>query len=328
MAPAIKHWLALSGLAAATYCNLGNAVGTAAGTAINNTATVTYVVGGSTLAATSNVSSVTVVQIVDVVSTIQTPSVSVAPGDANRILVFRVTNTGNGPDIFTLTPSSTISGDNFDPVLAAPATYFDTDNSGTLTAADTAYVPGADLPLTADGSVTLLVVNNIPAGLNNGDIGRSQLTATRKNGIGVPGTTFAGQGVGGGAAVVGTTGAQAVQSGQYVAAGIQFAIVKSQTIVDQYGGNRAIPGATINYLVTITPSGSGTATATAFSDLIPVNTSFKPGTIKLNATSLTDTTGDDAGQYLATPTPKVTVTLADLTAASGQQRVEFAVTIN
>ena len=44
--------------------------------------------------------------------------------------------------------------------------------------------------------------------------------------------------------------------------------------------------------------------------------------------SLSDTADTDAGTFVSTPAPEVRVTLGDLSAASGPQTVEFAVTIN
>ena len=73
---------------------------------------------------------------------------------------------------------------------------------------------------------------------------------------------------------------------------------------------------------------TGTATAATFADSIPANTAFTAGSIRLNGTPLTDANGDDAGQYIAAPTPQVAVTLGNLTQASGVQTIEFAVTIN
>ena len=61
--------------------------------------------------------------------------------------------------------------------------------------------------LNADAFVTVLVVNDIPAGAADGNVGFSRLTADARTGIGAPGTTFAGQGASGTDAVVGTTGA-------------------------------------------------------------------------------------------------------------------------
>ena len=97
--------LALVGMVCLTPCAM--AVGTAVGTPITNTASVTYDVGGSTVTATSNPTSVTVAQILNVSAVVQTPSVPVAPGDANRVISYLVTNTGNGADSVVLTPLST-----------------------------------------------------------------------------------------------------------------------------------------------------------------------------------------------------------------------------
>ena len=64
--------LALVGMVCLTPCAM--AVGTAVGTPITNTASVTYDVGGSTVTATSNPTSVTVAQILNVSAVVQTPT--------------------------------------------------------------------------------------------------------------------------------------------------------------------------------------------------------------------------------------------------------------
>ena len=141
------------------------AVGVAAGTSIDNTAQVTYTVGSVSATATSNTASVTVAEILDVVVTLQTPSVPVIAGATQQEMLFRVTNTGNGPETFRLQMTSAIGGDEFDPVAASPSIYFDTDASGDLSPGDTPYVVGGNDPvLNADAFVTVLLVNDIPAG--------------------------------------------------------------------------------------------------------------------------------------------------------------------
>jgi uncharacterized repeat protein (TIGR01451 family) len=306
-----------------------HAAGTTAGTSIQNTAQVTYQVGGSTVTASSNTSTVTVAEILDVVVTIASATVASSAGAAQQELVFTITNTGNGDETFELIPlSAGVTGDDFDPELAAPSSiFFDTDNSGDLSAPDTAYIAGTNDPtLAADASVRVLVVNAIPAAAADGTRGRSQLTARARTGFGNPGTNFQ---VGGVDAVVGTTRAEATLFGEYQVQGFQLAAVKSQTISDQFGGSRPIPGARINYQIVVTPSGTGTALAAMFSDAIPANTTYVAGSLELNNGALTDTGGaDDAGEYTTTPTPQVRVNLGDLTTASGPQTVEFAVTIN
>jgi hypothetical protein len=150
------------------------AVGVPAGTSINNTAQVNYTVGAVSATATSNTSTVTVAEILDVVVTMQTPSVSVIAGANQQDMLYSVTNTGNGPETFRLQMSSVIAGDEFDPTPAAPSIYFDTDASGDLSPGDVPYVVGSNDPvLDADAFVTILVVNDIPAGVIDGNRGFS-----------------------------------------------------------------------------------------------------------------------------------------------------------
>jgi uncharacterized repeat protein (TIGR01451 family) len=309
---------------------LAYAAGTHAGTSIQNTAQVSYSVGGSTATVTSNTSSIVVGEILDVVMTVASPTVTVSPGATQQEIVLTVTNTGNGTETFNLAAlSAGVAGDDFDPVLAAPAIYFDTDNSGDLSAADVAYVPGTNDPvLAADAGVRVLVVNNIPATVVNGNRGRSQLHAHAATGSGTPGTAFVGRGDGGVDAVAGSTGGAATLFGEYLVAGLQLTAVKSQTIADQFGSARALPGARISYQVVVTATGTGVATAAVFNDPIPANTTFVPGSLQLNGTSLSDGADTDAGEFSTTPAPQVRVNLGDLTSASGPQTVKFAVTIN
>jgi uncharacterized repeat protein (TIGR01451 family) len=104
--------------------------------------------------------------------------------------------------------------------------------------------------------------------------------------------------------------------------------VKSQAVVDQFGGARPVPGARINYSIAVNATGSGTATGAVFNDNIPANTTYVPGTLRLNGAALTDGADLDAGDFSAAPTARVRVQLGNLTQASGSQTIEFAVTIN
>ncbi len=324
------HWLSVAGVAVLGAPSVSHAAGTAAGTNIQNTAQVSYTVGSSTVTATSNTSSVTVAEIVDAVLTIANPTTTVSPAATGEELVFTLTNTGNGSEAFNLTAlSAGVVGDDFDPTLAVPAIYFDTDSSGDFSGGDLVYNPGVNDPvLAADASVRLIVVNNIPNTAVNGNRGRSQLTAAASSGTGAPGASLGLVGTGGVEAVAGTTGGDAVLFGEYLVADIQLSAAKSQTIVDPFGGARALPRARINYQIVVTPSGAGTAAAAAFNDLIPANTTYVAGSLRLNGAALSDTADGDAGAFVSAPAPEVRVTLGDLTGGSGPQTVEFAVTIN
>jgi uncharacterized repeat protein (TIGR01451 family) len=324
------RWWSVAGLAVVGAPLASHAAGTPAGTSIQNTAQVSYTLGSATVTATSNTSSVTVAEILDAVLTIAAPTVQVSAGASNEELVFTLTNTGNGNETFNLTAlSAGVVGDDFDPTLAAPAIYFDTDNSGDFSAADVAYSPGANDPvLAADASVRLIVVNNIPSAAVNGNRGRSQLTAAAATGTGDPGFSFGMVGDGGVEAVAGTTRGDAVLFGEYLVADILLTAVKSQSILDQFAGARPLPGARINYQIVVTASGSGTATAAGFSDLIPANTTYVASSLQLNGAALSDSADGDAGTFVSAPAPQVRVSLGDLSGASGPQTIEFAVTIN
>jgi uncharacterized repeat protein (TIGR01451 family) len=324
------RWLSVAALAPLSAPLFAHAAGTPAGTNIQNTAQVSYTVGSSTVTASSNTSTVRVAEMLDAVLTLASSTVQVSPGATAEELVFTLTNTGNGSETFNLTAlSAGVVGDDFDPTLAVPAIYFDSDSSGDFSGPDVAYTAGANDPvLAADASVRLLVINNIPNTALNGNRGRSQLTAAAASGTGAPGTSFGFVGDGGVEAVAGTTGGDAVLFGEYLVADVQLSAVKTQSIVDQFGGQRPLPGARINYQIVVTHSGSGTATATGFSDLIPANTTYVTGSLQLNGAALSDTADGDAGTFVSAPAPEVRVTLGDLGGASGPQTIQFAVTIN
>ena len=301
---------------------------TAAGTNISNSATVQYSIGGAPATATSNTTTVAVAEIVNVTVTLQSPTVSVSAGGSNEALLFLVANTGNSVETFALTGDSVLVGDDFDPVPAAPFIYFDTDGSADLSPGDTPYVAGSNDPaLAADAGVAMLLVNDIPAGVPDGNRGRSQLRATATTASGTPGTVFPGQGSGGVDAVVGTSGGVGTVFGEYLVGDIQLSAVKSQTVLDPFGGSQPVPGAAIRYQVVVTATGTGTAVGAALTDAMPANTTYVAGSLTLNGAPLTDAADADAGTLAATPA-RVVVSLGDLTAAAGPQTVVFRVTID
>jgi uncharacterized repeat protein (TIGR01451 family) len=305
-----------------------HAVGTAAGTNITSIATVNYSIGGTPATITSNAATVIVGELVNVTMALQSPTASVSAGASNKALLFLVTNTGNSAEAFTLAGDSVLVGDNFDPTPASPFIYFDSDSSGDLSPADTPYVAASNDPvLAADGSVAVLLVNNIPTGLPDGEYGRSELTATSKTGTGAPGTTLPGQGSGGVDAVIGTSGGQAAVFGQYLVGDILLSAVKSQAVQDPFGGSQPIPGAAIAYQIVVTATGTGTALGVAFNDAIPASTTYVAGSLRLNGAPLSDAADGDAGSFALGPA-RVAVTLGSLTSAAGPQTIDFRVTIN
>ena len=306
------------------------AIGTAVGTIIENTATVDFVFVNSAERVVSNTITFRVAERIDVVVTPQSGQVVVLPNSTARSLLFTVTNTGNGTETYQLAINSLVAGDDFDPIPSLPdPVFFDTDGSGDFSTGDVAYVPGGNDPiLLADESVDVLLVNDIPGGLTNGDLGRSELIATAATGSGVPGTVYAGLGDGGTDAVIGTTGGAATEFGEYLVEDLTINVVKTQAVMDPSGGTDAIVGATITYTITVEVVSVGTATLSSVADLIPSWTTFIPNSITLNGLAISDAIDGDAGEYDITGAPTVVVRLGDLTLADGIQTVVFQVTID
>lgn len=325
------HRLLLPALTAAGILCSGQAMaaGTAAGTVIDNAAQVSFDISGTNVVLDSNTVSVTVDERIDVLVVLQSPQIQVNANDADRSLLFTVTNTGNGSEEFQIAIDSNLAGDDFDPVPAVTSIYFDTDSSGDYNAGDVAYAPGGNDPvLAADAAVNMLLVNDIPGTVNNAEVGRSQLQATAATGSGSPGDLFAGLGDGGVDAVIGASGGIAAEFGEYVVADVQINIVKSVAIADPFGGTSPVPGATLTYSITVEVLTAGTASGAVFSDVIPTFTSFVASSISLNGVSLTDSADADAGELDSGGAATVNVRLGDLTQADPVQTVTFQVTID
>ncbi|MEM8984779.1 MAG: hypothetical protein AAGC71_17350 [Pseudomonadota bacterium] len=307
------------------------AAGTLAGTDISNTAVVTFDVAGTTVTQDSNTVTLTVAETLDVAVVVQSAQTAVDAGQSGAELLYTVTNTGNGSESFRLDFDNDFIADpavDFNPVAQTPAIYFDTDGSGDFSPGDTPYSAGVNDPvLAADESVAILIVNDIPAGLNNGDIGRSALLATATTGSGAPGTAFAGQGPGGVDAVVGVSGATQSATGEYVVSEVTLTAVKSAVVADPFGGTQPVPGATITYTIVVDVVGTGTAAGASIADPIPANTTYVANSLQLNSGALTDAVDGDAGELDSSAAPTIVVRLGDVTQASGTQTIQFTVQI-
>ena len=135
---------------------------------------------------------------------------------------------------------------------------------------------------------------------------------------------FAGQGQGGGDAIVGSTTAAGRDKGFYIVNSATVTFVKSATVSDPFGGTKSVPGAVITYTLVATVSGAGALANLAAGDPIPTGTTYIPGTITSQGTGITDTTDADAGEFAAN---RVAVRFGNV--SGGQTRtVTFKVKIN
>lgn len=319
------RWAIFGGAAlAAVSSQSALAAGTRAGTTISNTATATYDAGGGPQNINSNTVDLLVDELLNVTVASNNPAdVPTTPGATGQVLSFTVTNSGNGVESFGLTPIANGGGDDFDPTVTS--IVIDNGNGIYEPGVDTVYVAGTNDPaLQPDASVTIFVVSTTPGTVTDGDRGIVALTAAARTGTGAPGTSFAGQGEGGGDAVVGATSAQGQDDGAFVVAAATVALTKAAAISDPLGGSEPIPGATITYTITATVTGSGSVSGLAISDAIPANTTYVPGSITLGGVGQTDAVDADAGSFGSN---QVTVTLG--TVSGGNTRVvTFQATIN
>ncbi|MBW0006801.1 MAG: DUF11 domain-containing protein [Sphingomonas sp.] len=299
---------------------------TPAGTLITNIAKATYdLPNGGSGSVDSNSVSVKVDEILDVsVATLSASDVIVSPGATKQVLVFKVTNAGNGPEAFKLTARDNITGDDFDPTTTS--IVLDTNGNGSYDpGVDTVYVAGANDPLlAADASVTVFLLSTIPAAATDGQRGEVDLVAAAMTGTGTAGTVFTGQGQGGGDAVVGSTGASAQDKGFYRVSAALVGLAKSAAVSDPFGGTTHVPGSTITYTLVASVTGSGSIANLTLTDSAPVGTTYQPGTLDLGGTSLTDAADGDQGEVVG---GNVVVRLGNV-AAGASRTVTFKVKVN
>ncbi|MFA9201640.1 MAG: hypothetical protein ACEQR8_10765 [Cypionkella sp.] len=311
-------------LAVLTLASPALAAGTGAGTLITNTATATYDEGGTPKTVQSNTVTLRVDELLDVANAALASGNSAVGASATSAVPFRITNSGNGDETFTLAATSAVAGNGFDATVQG--IVLDTNGNN-------AYDPGVDTPLPTgtatpllapDAALTAFVLVTLPAGTPDGATGQLRLTATAATGSGTPGTVFAGAGSGGGDAVVGLTTATAPALAALVARAATVTLTKSAAVLDPFGSQRVVPGAVVTYSLVAQVTGSGSLPAVKVTDAIPPGTSYRAGTLTLDGGALTDGADSDGGQASSAG---IEVALGSV-AAGTSRTVSFKVTIN
>lgn len=327
---AFRRWLALAAGAAFLVLSpaVARAAGTIAGTDIVNVAQATYDApgGGTPVTIDSNTVTIKVDELLDVTVVSSDPGdVLVGPGWTAQVLTYQLTNSGNGSESFTLSADTARPGDEFD--TSFEMVILDSNGNGVHDpGVDTIYTPGANDPVLApDESVTLFVLSAIPAAAEDAARAEIALSAAANTGSGTPGSMFAGQGDGGGDAVIGSSGARGAASGFFVVRTSDVNLVKSATVIDPFGGAEPVPGAVILYQLVATTVGSADLANLAIRDSVPAETTYKPESLTLDGTPLSDAATDgDAGSF---DSGAIAVALG--TVPGGQTRtITFQVTID
>ncbi|MFM9936840.1 MAG: hypothetical protein ACKVOL_11660 [Novosphingobium sp.] len=301
-----------------------HATGVLAGTLIENTATATYKSGTATGTVTSNKVILKVDELLDVA--VATLSTAPATGTASTpaVLIYSVTNSGNGPEAFDLAADPKVSGNGFDGTIKS--VVLDSNNNGVYDAGvDTVLTTGAATPVLApDTTIKVFVLVTLPAGAADAETSQVRLTASAVTGTGTPGTSFAGKGEGGGDAVVGLTTASDNSLAALIASLANVTLTKSASILDPFGTAKSVPGAVVTYLLAAKVTGSGAVDGLHVIDTIPDGTTYVPGSLKLDTATLTDAADADAGTGAASG---IDVTLGKVSGGTTRS-VVFAVKIN
>jgi hypothetical protein len=304
-----------------------NAAGTAAGTSIDNLATLQYSVGGAAQtaigsSATGNtsgagtVTSFVVDNKVNLTLVEATGSVTnVTLNSANNATKFTLTNTGNSPQGFNLTAANfaggTIAGtaDTIDVTITG--IFYDTNGNGSYDAGTDLAVTANNVPtLAADVSVTLFVVATAPA--TAAQLAQANVTLTAvatTNNTNTPvvesGANTAGVDiVFADAATVEANfvGASAQRDATAVARSayrIQAPILtvsKTSTLLcDPFNGitnPKNIPGAMVRWTVTVANTGTASATLTSIGDTLAAATTHDANLVApTNAATCSSATG-------------------------------------
>lgn len=280
------------------------AAGTAASTPINNKATVSYSVGsvaqtpiessptGNTTAGLNNGTNTTFVVDNKIDLTVAEAGGTVTivmPGETLAVTTFTVTNTGNSPQGYQLALTNLTGGvvhgntDNTD--VTALTTFVDSNANGT-------YDPGTDTAtaidtLAADATITVFGVVAVPTTVTNGQFASVRMTATAAV-AGTGGATIVTQTSGSdtpGAVdvVFADSGRDGLQSAddQYAVQSAALSVAKTSSVVsDPFNGAtdpKAIPGAYVEYAITITNNGLVAAAGLSINDPLPASTSFAGG---------------------------------------------------
>jgi uncharacterized repeat protein (TIGR01451 family) len=252
--------------------------GTPSGDTITNTATVNYTVGSvaqTPINATAQFTVDTVIRFtVDTTTT-----ANVTPGQTGLVASFTVDSASNALSDFLLAVTA----------VGAPDDDFDVDNivlrlddgDGVYEVTDP-VPPGNTISDLGSAGQVVWVTSDVPINRVDGDTSNIRITATAID----PNTNAAwvndtGVDVVGGIAQIVVANATSADDAIYTVQTAALAVTKSSSVltdnlVPPSPNPKAIPGATVEYAITIANSGSQAATLDSISDALPAATAFRP----------------------------------------------------
>ena len=324
--------------------------GTTAGTQVTNTVSLSYKVANVTQNSVSASDTFTVDRKINLTVAEQgSTTTEVAPGEANAVTTFTVTNTSNAPLDFQLAATQLSGGaaahggtDNFD--VTNVRIYADTDNNGSYNAGDQ-LITYLD-EIAADASVRVFIVSDVPLGRATGDVAGVRLTATAREAgaSGSLGNTIS-ETAGANTSGVDTVFADTNANGNTARDGAHFAgddytvrtatltVTKASRVISDPLNNttdpKMIPGALVEYCIIVAnAANSATATDVAITDVLPAQTTFDSTYgVKANGSVAGSTCNEGPAASNAFNNGTVSATITSV-AAGEAKNVLFRVTVN
>ena len=252
--------------------------GVSAGTIIQNTAYLDYVVESVTFQAKSNELINIVDQKLDMTMVCQeSASVIVGVAEKKRAMGFILTNSGNGEDVYAFTP---IEGQSVDFSVANTEVYQD-DGDGIFSLANDTLV--TEITLGADGNVSLFLVSDIPADAKNFSINGIKASSN------IQGSLVYGEfkKLDDFYAVVATKEEAKSAMCSYEVSNLALELEKTATL----SSDKLYKGSTIHYDIAVKVIGTGKLDNVVVKDTIPEGTVYVPETLKLNGIAVGDFNG-------------------------------------
>jgi len=259
-----------------------NAAGTDAGTTVNNSASLTFTVGGVTqTAVASNTDSFVVDKKIDfTLSNDDGDQIVVSPGLNDQNTTWTLTNTGNADQNFTLasanlTGSESIYGDADSAQTGTQTVYYSTDGG-------TSWTPySIPVEIAEDANILVHVASDIPLAAANGDVMNIELVATAVDAGGATESATAGADTQGTVDTVLADGTGASDAdydavmtawGGYIVQTATVDLTKLSCVlsdgVSAAADSKRIPGATIIYIFDVNNTGTTAATGISISDAL------------------------------------------------------------
>ncbi|MCD2324385.1 DUF11 domain-containing protein [Sphingomonas sp. IC-56] len=294
--------------AASITANAAQAQQTAAGTSVNNQATVTYEVGGASASVSSNVASFVVDKKVNLtVAEVGGAPTQTSINASDQVTTFTVTNLTNAVQDFRLQADQQLVSipllgtDNFD--MNNLRAFVDSNGNGT-------YEAGVDTAtfideLAPEGVVTVFIVGDTPnqPGADTAIVSLNAIVATGGNrGTLGADVTASSTLVADSPTTVETVFADdtglldSLRNGQQrafdsfrISTAVMSLVKSATTISDPVNllvNPHPIPGAVIEYCMRVNNAGPGAASNIALADAVPANSTFVPGSIAVGTSGL------------------------------------------